>query len=319
MRDASYDPSVPFESLTDWVSYGDAVVVATVSDEVPADPTDELGAIGWPEGQSVVIDERLWQHPSAPVPSDTIKFTGGLLVVEPGARPSLTLRLASVGAQYLVALGRYGDRGWMPVAPMLEVLDDRVDPNVAGTYPFADALAGLEIAEIESILSDTAPNPVAEANRPADPAARFAATINENSPATTASSPTPNSPSAPPTSSSPTVADTVEPAQSPCTEFEPRYLGQGLSASLPDDARFTGGEGTADPGPVPAGWAADFELAEGSITIGRRMGVDIVPEPGFSQRVEGEMVVFVKSDNDALRACVLASVTYNRARDQQDD
>jgi hypothetical protein len=65
MRDASYDPVVPFESLGDWVSYGDLVVVATVTGEVPADPTDELGAMGWPDGQSIVIDERVWQHPSA--------------------------------------------------------------------------------------------------------------------------------------------------------------------------------------------------------------------------------------------------------------
>jgi predicted deacylase len=33
MHDANYDTIVPFESLGDWVSYGDAVVVATVSAE----------------------------------------------------------------------------------------------------------------------------------------------------------------------------------------------------------------------------------------------------------------------------------------------
>jgi hypothetical protein len=125
MRDASYDPVVPFESLGDWVSYGDLVVVATVTGEVPADPTDELGAMGWPSGQSIVIDERVWQHPSAPIPPDNIEFSGGLLVVEPGRRPSLSLVLATVGAHYLVALGRYDDGGWMPVAPMLEIVDGR--------------------------------------------------------------------------------------------------------------------------------------------------------------------------------------------------
>jgi hypothetical protein len=185
MRDASYDPVVPFESFGDWVSYGDAVVVATVTGEVPADPTDELGTMCWPNGQSIVIDERVWQHPSAPAPPDRIDFTGGLLAVEPGRRPSLSLVLASVGGQYLVALGRYDDGGWMAVAPMLELVDGRVDSDIAGTYPFADALAGLEVSEIAPILRDVAPHPVAEASRPADPAARFAATIGENSPATT--------------------------------------------------------------------------------------------------------------------------------------
>jgi hypothetical protein len=190
MRDASYDPAVPFESLGDWVSYGDSVVVATVTGEVPADPTDELGAMGWPNGQSIVIDERVWQHLSAPEPPHNIDFTGGLLAVEPGRRPSLSLVLATVGGQYLVALGRYDDGGWMPVAPMLEIVDGRVDPDIAGTYPFADAIAGLEIAEIAPILRDVAPDPVAEASRPADPAERDAATIEQNSPATT-SPPTP--------------------------------------------------------------------------------------------------------------------------------
>jgi hypothetical protein len=176
MFDASFDPRVPFESLSDWVSYGDAVVVATVTDERRADPTDELGSTGWPNGQSIVIGERLWQHPSAPVPPETIDVTGGLLVVEPGDRVSLTLRLASVGVHYLIALGRYDDHGWRPVSPTLAVVAGRVDPSIRGTYPFADALAGLDVAEIESTFSSVTPNRVAEASRPLDPAARFEAT-----------------------------------------------------------------------------------------------------------------------------------------------
>ncbi len=210
MLDAAYDPSVPFESLRDWVSYGDAVVVATVSDEVPLESTDELGAMGWPGGQSIVIDDRVWQHSAAPVPPDTIEFDSGLLVVEPGDRPELTLRLASVGRQYLLALGRYDDDGWAPVAPMLEILDGRVDPNVVGTYPFADAFAGLDIAEIAAILSDTAPHEDAEVARPADPAARFATTIDPDTPATTApsttaSSPYSTAPASPPTAPMSTI------------------------------------------------------------------------------------------------------------------
>ena len=204
MLDTVYDPSVPFESLRDWVSYGDAVVVATVFDEVPLEPTDELGAMGWPGGQSIVVDDRVWQHSAAPVPPDTIEFGSGLLVVEPGDRPELALRLASVGRQYLLALGRYDDAGWTPVAPMLEIRDGRVDPNVVGTYPFADAFAGLDVTQIAAILSATAPHEVAEAARPADPAARFAATNNPTTPATTApsttgSSPDSTAPTSPPT------------------------------------------------------------------------------------------------------------------------
>jgi hypothetical protein len=192
LRDAVYDPIVPFETLTDWVSYGDAVVVVTVTAEVAADPSDELGAMGWPNGQSIAVEQRLWQHPSAPVPPNTVDLDRGLLVVEPGDRSSLTLRLASVGRQYLLPLGRYDDGGWTPVAPMLEVVDGRVDPNVAGTYRFADRLSGLATTDVATVLSTVAPDRVADAARPADPAARFAATVDPNTTAATSPSVTVN-------------------------------------------------------------------------------------------------------------------------------
>jgi hypothetical protein len=178
MYDASYDPIVPSGSLRDWVSYGDAVVLATVTGEVPADPTDELGAMGWPNGQTVAVDERLWQHSSAPRPPTTIDFSGGLLVVEPleGTTP-LTLRLATVGRQYVVPVGKYDNGGWAPDAPMLEIIDGRIDPEVGGTYPFADALADVEIADVATVLSSVDPDPLAEGARPGDPEARYQATV----------------------------------------------------------------------------------------------------------------------------------------------
>jgi hypothetical protein len=47
-----------------------------------------------------------------------------------------------------------------------------------------------------------------------------------------------------------------------------------------------GGEGTADPVAVHAGWAAFYDLADGRITIGRRVGSRIVPEAFMLQRVD---------------------------------
>jgi hypothetical protein len=250
MSDASYDPVVPFESLGDWVSYSDSVVVATVTGEAPADPTDELGAMGWPNFQSIVIDERVWQHSSAPAPPDSIEFTGGLLAVQPGRRPSLSLVLASVGGQYLVALGRYDDGGWMPVAPMLELVDGRVDPDIAGTYPFADALAGLEVAEIEPILRDVAPHPVAEASRPADPADRFAATIDESSPATTG-------PPTPATATTATLApdgDGTSALAGILTDLGVDVSGAPREALGHPDQIVCGGEEIGHDGPADPGW-----------------------------------------------------------------
>jgi len=278
-------------------------IIYRTSSEIPADPNDELGAAGWPNGQTVMIDDRVCQHPAAPAPPDTVEFDGGLLVVEPGERPSLTLRLASVGARYLVALGRYDNGGWTPVSPLLEVLDGKVDPKVAHTYPFADALVGLDMTQVAGILANTTPHAIAEAARPADPAARFAATIDQDSPPTTVESTSTDSTAAAP----------------PCTGFVRRYLGEGLTASLPANATYTSGEGTTDRGPIPAGWAVNFQLADESITIGRRVSTQVVPEPNFAQRVDSDVVVFVKANNETLRNCILDLVVYDRARDESDE
>lgn len=143
MSDASYDPRVPFETLSDWVSYGDAVVMVTVAGEIAGDLSDELGSGDWPLGQTIVVDESVWRHASAPIPPAAIGFDGALLVVDPGVRPALTLRAATVGDQYLIVLAEYDDHGWAPVAPALAVTDGRVDANVEGSYPYADARRGL--------------------------------------------------------------------------------------------------------------------------------------------------------------------------------
>jgi len=118
--------------------------------------------------------------------------------------------------------------------------------------------------------------------------------------------------------STPTGVETSGAAPSPCEDFSLRYLGQGLSTTLPADESATHGESTADLGPIHAGWAVEFELTDGSVTIGRRVGTTIVPEPNVSQRVVGDVVVFVKSDREPLRACILEAATYDRTLDEED-
>jgi hypothetical protein len=103
-----------------------------------------------------------------------------------------------------------------------------------------------------------------------------------------------------------------------CEGFSRRYLGQELRAALPEEAPATLGESTADIGPVYAGCAVQLELTNGSIMIGRRAGTTIVPAPSFSQRVDGDAVVFVKSENEPLRTCILESAAYDRRLDEKD-
>ena len=52
--------------------------------------------------------------------------------------------------------------------------------------------------------------------------------------------------------------------------------------------------------------------------IGRRVGPTIVPEPNFSQRVDGDVVVLVKPENEPPRTCILESVTYDRRPTRRD-
>jgi hypothetical protein len=110
----------------------------------------------------------------------------------------------------------------------------------------------------------------------------------------------------------------VEPTASLCAGFTARYLGQGLTAALPDDAVASSGESSTELGPIHAGASVTLELGSVSVTVGRRFGTRIVAEAYFSQRVDGEVVVFVKSEDAALRECVLKSATYRRDLDEHD-
>ena len=92
-----------------------------------------------------------------------------------------------------------------------------------------------------------------------------------------------------------------------------------MTVSLPPGATLTNGGGTADPGPVHAG--ADFEFnANGVlISVGRNLGHDDSPEANFAKRVDGDVVVWVKVSDAALRKCLLATTTYSAALDLTDE
>ncbi len=126
------------------------------------------------------------------------------------------------------------------------------------------------------------------------------------------------SPAGRPPSDPPTTSTNDRPGPSPCDDFAPRYLGQGLSADLPIGSVASSGESTADIGPIHAGWDLQFDLPAGTITIGRRVGTRIVAEAYVAQHVDGDVVVFVKSESEPLRTCVLESARYDRELDAGD-
>ena len=124
-----------------------------------------------------------------------------------------------------------------------------------------------------------------------------------------------------------TAADpnSFEPNTSPdataaaCTGFVPRYIGHGLTAALPDTAQLIGGESTANSGPIPASAGINLIIDGRPVTIGRRVGDDLVPADSVSERADNGVIVFVQAEEAALRTCLLDSTTYDQAMDEQEE
>ena len=104
-----------------------------------------------------------------------------------------------------------------------------------------------------------------------------------------------------------------------CSDFQPRYIGGGLTVGLPPAATPTTAGGTADPGPVHAGAGFEFNANGVLVSVGRNLGHDDSPEANFAKRIDGDVVVWVKASDAALRQCLLATTTYSAALDQKDE
>jgi hypothetical protein len=187
---------LPFETLDDWVSYGDAALLVTVASEaeIPATP-EELargeGLVG--RRLTVKVDDVIWRHPSSPSPPTAFAFDGypwelrdgkKLPTAEPGTG------WLEVGHQYIVMATRYNPEGWGPINPaaILNVSEGRVPSAPQFPAPYAMSLAGKSSSEVARALERATPNPVAEANHALDPDARWRAVSAAE--ASTASPPT---------------------------------------------------------------------------------------------------------------------------------
>ena len=103
-----------------------------------------------------------------------------------------------------------------------------------------------------------------------------------------------------------------------CADFQPRYVGGGLTVSLPPAATPTTGGGTADPGPVHAGAGFEFNANGMLVSVGRNLGDDDSPENNVAKRADGDVVVWIKASDAALRQCLLDTTTYSAALDQKE-
>lgn len=187
---------LPGTSLEDWVSYGDAVVIATATSEreLPPSPDDEAlgeGLIGREVGLSV--DRVLWSRAGAPPPPPTLTLLAPGWVFDGTDRSEMELsgvdRMAP-GRRYLIPIVRYPDTGWGPLATVTPL--DSSDRIVAGAsvadadlaVPTLDgddtpsvralpALRGRSPDAIAAVLADTPPDPTAAAYFHLDPMARW--------------------------------------------------------------------------------------------------------------------------------------------------
>ena len=76
--------------------------------------------------------------------------------------------------------------------------------------------------------------------------------------------------------------------------------------------------GTGEDAPIHFGFSAEFAFDGGVVSVGRTIGSNIVPEPGFDKRVENGVVLFVMAADPELRSCVIGTLHYDAVQDEQD-
>lgn len=185
----------PHETLSDWVSYGDAIVIVEVIDEAETAPTpDELergeGLVG--RTLTAEVEAIVWQHPQAARPPNEFRFDSLPWALENGEKRPMAFAGAvrpEVGGRYLVVVADLAGEGWIPLNPaaLVEVVDGHVQDAPADALPAVEALSDRDVSVIEAEVWDANPDPVAEATRPGDADARWRAVAGDQEPPTTTS------------------------------------------------------------------------------------------------------------------------------------
>jgi hypothetical protein len=118
---------------------------------------------------------------------------------------------------------------------------------------------------------------------------------------------------------------TTNPVESPCDHLVQKYIGQGLTAGLPPASTIAGGEGTADPGPIPTSAFININIGSASMSVGRIVDKSLTgntaapsPEPNTSTRQVGEVTLYVRFPSTEIRECVLSSLSYDETADRAD-
>ncbi|MEU8139743.1 hypothetical protein [Streptodolium elevatio] len=175
---------IPARDAVDWVSYGDHVMVVTVTGERdgPEGP--------WLRVVDMRVDEAVWSREGAAVPGVFRSYAAGVRARD--GRPPYALvgePRYEVGSTYVVAVFRAersaAPDGWV-VFSGLPCQGGRIgDGEMAGGAANADgvmaAVGGRDAAALRALLAATPPDPVSLKYPHLDGAARFQATAAERS------------------------------------------------------------------------------------------------------------------------------------------
>lgn len=158
--------ALPYEKAADWVSYGDAVAVVTVTAErkpsIPDFPGDE-GFLG--RFVTLRTESSLWTRPgaaafpqSAEIASDGWVYSHGRLQDFNALGPRLR-----VGHRYVVALADFGQgEGWGLIAPAMSYDSDSIGDGAACECEFNEvprAVWGKPAATVSTFLGAAKPDP----------------------------------------------------------------------------------------------------------------------------------------------------------------
>jgi len=161
------DEEMRFESLEDWVTFSDHVVVAEVSDEteMPSDPSQESLEGFVDRTVELTILDTIYSFPDASdLPVAPIEMVAwGSFEDDSGVERPLTSGGArfEVGSQYLVALQQITPGEWaeLTTTSVFRVENDIV-LGQAGDTGVRASLAGLTVEDVADQLNSTAINDV---------------------------------------------------------------------------------------------------------------------------------------------------------------
>ncbi len=184
--------ATPYDSLEDWVSYADAVVVVEVVEEAvqPTSPTELPGV--YPVGRELTVSilRTIWRHNEEERPPTSFTYVGSVWMVRDGEQYRVSEDGATwpeVGRRYLAPINydRSEDQ-WNPLffSTVFTIAADDTFAAEASTLPAAHALDSKTMEEVEAVIRRTRPDPLAEEFRQLAPVEQFEAVSEARSPTT---------------------------------------------------------------------------------------------------------------------------------------